>query len=117
MQGRWNFGEPSKHGDYGVFVGLDEDSNHVILKECNEYGECFVVIHDNTEHGLSVDERHRIAIASANQMIYWNDIDCYHWMFDFKVGEHWCEALFGEDVMAQFHQDNPFDVLNVNVYE
>ena len=80
------------------------------------YGVGFRVI-DNTEAGLTAEEVDQIVDKAKDEAIYWNDVDCYHWMFDFKVGSHWCEGLFGEDVMEQFSQENPFDTLNVNVYE
>ena len=79
-------------------------------------GAWFRVI-DDTEKGLTNEEVDAIAEKASWEPIFWNDVDCYHWMFDFKAAGHWCEGLFREDVMEQFHQDNPFDVLNVLVYE
>lgn len=80
------------------------------------YGVKFRII-DNARRPLSIEEAKAIADYAANEPIYWNDCDCYYWMFDFKVGDHWCEGLFREDVMEQFGQENPYDTLNINVYE
>ena len=111
MQGHWNFDEPSRHGDYGVFVGTVDGEELAVLTEPNERGECLVVIHDNTADGLSVDKRNEIALKAATQTVFWNDIACYHWMYDFKSGEHWCEMWHGND-------DEPYYLAtHINVYE
>ena len=72
---------------------------------------------DNTEYGLTPEEVDTITDVAAEQAIYWNDIECYHWMYDFKACGHWCEGLFNEETMEIFEQENPFDILNINVYE
>lgn len=111
MQGRWNFDLPSKHGDYGVFVGTVDGKGLAVLTEPNECGECLVVVHDNTDGGLTAGEREDIAKKAVTQTVYWNDIDCYHWMFDFKCGGHWCEMWHGND-------DEPYYLaMHINVIE
>lgn len=32
-------------------------------------------------------------LKQMNHVIYWNDIDCKHWIFDFKINNVWFEAI------------------------
>jgi len=86
------FDRPSKHGDYGVFVRLEEEQL-VEAFEGDSDGVSFVVIHDDTEEGLSPSERVSVAFDAALRPIYWNDFKCRYWMYDFKHGEHWCRMV------------------------
>ena len=68
---------------------------------------------DNTEAGLNDDEIDQVVIAAAEQSVFFNDLSCRHWMFDFRAaGGHWCKGEFPE--VDGFQQLNP---LQVNVYE
>lgn len=93
------FNKQSKHGDYGIFVGGSYcSSDFEIVTGNGSYDSVgFVVVHDDTEHGLSEQERNDIALASIHQNIFWNDIECYHWMYDFQCDGHWCEMWRGND--------------------
>ena len=70
-----------------------------------------VMVHDNSDSGLTNDELRKIAEAAILKPIYWNDVDCYYWMYDFNVWTHWCEML---------HEDRTgepiYECMHINVY-
>ena len=67
-----------------------------------------IVIGDVTK-----DEADEIARVAAYKPIYWSDDRCCHWMFDFKVGERWCTALFHNNGLSD--EANEFDPLHIRV--
>ena len=67
-----------------------------------------VVIGDVTQ-----DEANKIAEVAAYKPIYWSDDRMCHWMFDFKVGEHWCAALFNNNGLID--EPNEFRPLRIRV--
>lgn len=74
-----------------------------------------VIVHDNTEEGITFEQAERIATVAAYRPIYWSDDRMCHWMFDFKSEGHWCAALFHNNGLPD--ELNEFDPLHVNVYE
>jgi len=69
-----------------------------------------VLVHDNTERGIDHETRRKIAERAVTQTLYFNDVECYHWMFDFTVWDHWCEMVHVRD------GGKLFDPLEINVY-
>jgi len=97
-----------KHGNHGFHIkGL-----HMSDGDWVEFDSpVFVMIHDNSDAGLTNDELRKIAESSVDKTIFWNDVGCYYWMFDFKVWDHWCEML---------HEDHTgesiYECMHINVY-
>lgn len=70
-----------------------------------------VLVHDNTELGLDHLTMRKIAEKAMTQSIFFNEVEIYYWMFDFKVWDHWCEMVNVRESAELF---NP---LEINVYE
>lgn len=69
-----------------------------------------VMVYDNTGEGLNWTQGRIIAEEAANNPIYWNDCDCFYWMYDFRACGHWCEMVNAED-------ESPYECLHINVYD
>ena len=77
--------------------------------------EFFVEVYDNTEDGIDLETAKAIADHAKDANIYWSDYRLCHWMFDFRVGDHWCEGLFHNNGLPE---DAPslWEHLHINVY-
>ena len=96
-----------KHGNYGFHIkGIPNNGDWVDFDS-----PMFVMVHDNSDDGLSVEELRKIAEESIRKPIYWNDVDCYYWMFDFNVWDHWCEMVTPTD------EEPYWECMHINVYE
>lgn len=96
-----------KHGDYGFHIkGVHNDKGEWI-----DYDKpVFVMVHDNTDGGLTDFELKRVAEAATTKTVYWSDGRLCYWMFDFKMWDHWCEML---DV-----PDEPYyECMHISVYD
>lgn len=98
-----------KHGNYGFHIKETtcEDGSRVEFED-----PIFVMVHDNSRDGLTPEELRKVAEASIHKPIYWNDIECFHWMFDFKVWDHWCEMVHEGLTGESIH-----DCMHINVSE
>lgn len=99
----------AKHGLHGFHIkGLHANDGDWVEFDT----PWFVMVHDNSEDGLSYDELRKIAEESLRKPVYWNDLESYYWMFDFKVWNHWCEML---------HEDRTgesiYECMHINVYD
>lgn len=62
------------------------------LRHCVADPDFKVFITNST--GASIDNLtyQKIAERAASEPVYFNELDCYYWMFDFMVWDFWCEA-------------------------
>lgn len=96
-----------KHGNFGFHIkGIPNNGDWVDFDS-----PMFVMVHDNSDDGLSVEELRKIAEESIRKPIYWNDVDCYYWMFDFNVWDHWCEMVTPTD------EEPYWECMHINVYK
>lgn len=93
-----------KHGNYGFHIKetICNDGDHIEFDD-----PIFVIVHDNTKNGMTHEDMRKVADASIKQHIYWNDVESYYWMYDFKVYDYWCEMLHervtGESIYDCMH--------------
>lgn len=64
---------------------------------------------DTGDFEVMAVDRDKIAEAAVTSTIYWNDVDCYYWMYDFPINCKWCE-------MAQPQDVSPWDELFIRIY-
>lgn len=97
-----------KHGNYGFHIkGIRASDGDWVEFD----SDMFVMVHDNSDSGLTHEEMKKIAEESLRKPIFWNDLDSYYWMFDFKVWDHWCEMVH-EDVVGE----SIYKCMHINVY-
>ena len=46
-----------------------------------------------SEDELTADEQRSMAVAAMNQRIYFNDVECRSWFFDFKHEARWIGSM------------------------
>lgn len=56
-----------------------------------------VYLHDCTEKGLSMREIESIGEKLLDTTIYFNDLTCTHWFYDFRWQNYWVEQLPNSD--------------------
>lgn len=56
-----------------------------------------VYLHDCTETGLGITAIERIGEKLLDTTIYFNDLTCEHWFYDFRWQNYWVEQLPGSD--------------------
>lgn len=69
----------AKHGTHGRTNPLDPSA--------------VVIFNDNTDYGLSPDEEMCICRTLSNQPLYWHDIECRYWCYDFEAANHWVSLM------------------------
>lgn len=99
-----------KHGNYGFHLKGIHDETGKFIPIDNPDKPVFVMVHDNSDDGLTHEEMKRIAEHAVWNTVYWSDDRCCYWMYDFKVWDHWCEMVTPTD-------DEPFwECMHINVY-
>ena len=98
-------------------MNIDDTRNgYALFGVCD--GELGVIIHDNTEKGLTWEEGRVIANEAATKEIHWSDDRLCQWMYDFQAAGHWCAGLFPNNGLGEaWGGENPYATLHINVYE
>ena len=78
--------------------------NHI--RACPTSPDFSVYIKNSTPHEVDNDTCQKIAERVLFDPIYFNDLECFYWMFDFNVWGHWCEVT----------KIAPGDTCEVNIY-
>lgn len=97
-----------RHGNYGFHIkGLRANDGDWV-----EFDHpWFVMVHDNSNKGLTSDELRKVAEESLRKPLYWSDARCVYWMYDFNVWDHWCELVTPTD------NESIYECMHINVYD
>jgi hypothetical protein len=96
-----------KNGNYGFHITSTVANDGDVVEFDSPI---FVMVHDNSTDSLSAHELRKIADVAIHQQLYWNDVESYYWMYDFKVWDHWCEM-----VHERVTGESIYDCMHINV--
>lgn len=66
-----------------------------------------VFVTNSTVAEVDYDTVYKIAERAFNSPIYWSNVACRYWMYDFNVWDCWCEVT---------HIDCTNKTIDVNIY-
>lgn len=76
-----------------------------------------VVVYDATTNGIDAITATTIAERAVRVPIFWNDVECHYWFFDFKCEGHWVTGLFRGNGLPDEGNVDDFEPLHVRVHD